>query len=72
MRFPDMMLPEGTQQKIRAPFYLNNRRSAQFLFIRRILPEDLFLTGCPAEKVGKSGSDVQSSADFINSDFQKS
>ncbi len=28
-----------------APFYLNNGRDAQFLFIRRIFPEDLFLTG---------------------------
>jgi hypothetical protein len=35
----------GTQQKITAPFHLIRGRNAQFLFIRRIFPEDLFLTG---------------------------
>ncbi len=35
----------GTQQKITAPFHLIGGRNAQFLFIRRIFPEDLFLTG---------------------------
>jgi hypothetical protein len=33
------------EQKITAPFHLIRGRNAQFLFIRRIFPEDLFLTG---------------------------